>query len=229
MINEQKLQLVKRLGIGAAVVLLLLTGLLVGLRLGKPAKVSQKQVPAKVISTSNLSTGNVTHFLTEYYTKKELSENRNRYKNLMTDEMYREAVVTENQPVNQDYKGYIINQVYQKATIYLDETDLTALCVVHYTNTQRSSLQSSVGELKDQENTDTILLSYTKQGKKFLVNNIQNVAFSEPLDADNQNAYPESTIASSYSNALGTKPNDRVAITGGGVTSSSTTEKGGNP
>lgn len=112
MINEQKLQLVKRLGIAAAVVLLLLTGLLVGLRLGKPAKVSQKQVPAKVISTSSLSTNNVTHFLTEYYTKKELSENRNRYKNLMTDEMYREAVATENQPVNQAYKGYIINQVY---------------------------------------------------------------------------------------------------------------------
>lgn len=100
--------------------------------------------------------------------------------------------------------------------------------MVHYTNTQRSSLQSSVGELKDQENTDTILLSYTKQGKKLLVNNIQNVAFSEPLDAENQNAYPESTTASSSSNTLGTKPNDKVEITGSGVTSSSATEKGGN-
>lgn len=228
MINEQKLQLVKRLGIGAAVVLLLLTGFLGGLRFGKPAKVSQKLVPVKGASTSALSTNNVTHFLTQYYTKKELSENRNRYKNWMTDEMYREAVAAENQPVNQAYKGYIINQVYQKATIYLDETDLTALCVVHYTNTQRSSLQSTVGELKGQANTDTILLSYTKQGKKLFVNNIQNVAFSESLDADNQNEYPESTTASSSSNALGTKSNDKVSITGSGVMSSSATGKGGH-
>lgn len=228
MINEEKLQRVKKLGIGVAVVFLLLTGLLVGMSIGHKTSPTKKPAVAKVVPSSQLTTDTVSHFLTEYYTKKELSENRNRYKNLMTDAMYHQAVSTEEQPVNQAYKGYIINQVYQKATIYLDETDLTALCVVHYTNTQLSTIHSTIGELKDQANTDTILLTYTKQGSKLYVNNIQNVPFSAPLDSD-ANSYTESTTASSSSNNLGTKPNDKVGVTGSGVTNSSSSDvKGGN-
>jgi hypothetical protein len=224
--NEKKLQLVKRIVYIFVGTIIALTFLAIGMAIGHPSASTKKATVKKSVPTSQLSLDNVNHFLTEYYTKKDLSENRQRYKPLMTAPMYTQQVNTENQPVNQAYKGYIINQVYQQATIYLDTTDLTALCVVHYTNTQLTTLGSTVGEMKNQGNTDTILISYLKQGNQILVNNIQNVTFSAPLDSGTSNSYPEQTQGSSQSNSLQTKPNENVAITGGGVTKSSTQQGG---
>ncbi|MFC4652433.1 hypothetical protein ACFO26_05875 [Lactococcus nasutitermitis] len=63
------------------------------------------------------------------------------------------------------------------------------------------------------------------KGKHLLVNNIQNVVLSIPLDSGNTNDYAESTTASSSTNSLVTKPTDNVVITGSGLTSSSTTKQ----
>lgn len=43
-----------------------------------------------------------------YYTKKDLGENRNRYKEYMTDAMYNQAVLLENEPTTQTY-SYVVD------------------------------------------------------------------------------------------------------------------------
>ncbi|WP_254558615.1 hypothetical protein, partial [Salmonella enterica] len=87
-----------------------------------------------------LSDSTVNKFLIAYYTKKDLGENDNRYKLLMTDSMYNQATSNEKLPVNQAYKGYVIDQVFSKADIYINQKDLTAICNVTYKNTQLTKL-----------------------------------------------------------------------------------------
>lgn len=84
------------------------------------------------IDEAKITQNDVKKFLVAYYTKKDLEENRNRYKPFMTESMYKTALSAEETPVAQTYKGYVINQKFQEAKVYIDETNQTALVKVDY-------------------------------------------------------------------------------------------------
>ncbi|MDC0826541.1 hypothetical protein EA794_07235 [Lactococcus petauri] len=182
---------VRKLLIGVSVVVALIIGFGVG-SLGK--KEANKEVEKPKVSETKpttLTEERVKQFLIAYYTKKDLSENRNRYKPMMTEAMYKQETNQEDLPVNQAYKGYTVNQVFDSAKIYVDDTNLTAICEVTYHNTQLKEKNSIKNALKDQSNTESIKISYIKQGNDYLVNNINGVMLTDMGSTGTQNNFNE--------------------------------------
>lgn len=198
MYNLEKLNLAKKLIVVVAGVFLLLIGFLIGTSVAsKTVKTEQpiiKEVK-KEKATKALKTKNVKDFLIAYYTKKDLGENKNRYEPLVTTSMFQELQTEEESPVNQAYKGYIVNQVFEKADIYVDTENLAAIAIVTYKNTQRTTKGTDENALVNQTHHEAIKLTFLKQGKNYLVNRFAYVALSEPL-SDPQNTYRavESTV-----------------------------------
>lgn len=191
MYNENKMERVRKLLIGVSVVVALIIGFGVG-SLGK--KEANKEVEKPKVSETKpttLTEERVKQFLIAYYTKKDLSENRNRYKPMMTEAMYKQETNQEDLPVNQAYKGYTVNQVFDSAKIYVDDTNLTAICEVTYHNTQLKEKNSIKNALKDQSNTESIKISYIKQGNDYLVNNINGVMLTDMGSTGTQNNFNE--------------------------------------
>lgn len=191
MYNENKMKRVRKLLIGVSVIVALIIGFGVG-SLGKKEKNKEVEKP-KVSETkpTTLTEERVKQFLIAYYTKKDLSENRNRYKPMMTEAMYKQETNQEDLPVNQAYKGYTVNQVFDSAKIYVDDTNLTAICEVTYHNTQLKEKNSIKNALKDQSNTESIKISYIKQGNDYLVNNINGVMLTDMGSTGTQNNFNE--------------------------------------
>lgn len=191
MYNENKMKRVRKLLIGVSVIVALIIGFGVG-SLGKKEENKEVEKP-KVSETkpTTLTEERVKQFLIAYYTKKDLSENRNRYKPMMTEAMYKQETKQEDLPVNQAYKGYTVNQVFDSAKIYVDDTNLTAICEVTYHNTQLKEKNSIKNALKDQSNTESIKISYIKQGNDYLVNNINGVMLTDMGSTGTQNNFNE--------------------------------------
>ena len=81
----------------------------------------------------------------------------------MTDGLYTSVVNMENEPVNQTYKGYVVDQAFKSADIFIDEKNNTAIATINYTNT----LLKNKGDYKDaQKNVaskNTLRLTFTKE------------------------------------------------------------------
>lgn len=193
MYNEKKIKLLKKMGVALAALLLFLTALAIGSKVGNSKKevaVNEAKKAQKVEKPKGLTEEQVNDFLVKYYTRKDLGENRNRYKPLMTDAMYTQSVTNEELPINQAYKGYTIDQVFTKSTNYIDQEHLTAICQVSYKNTQLQKLGTKKGALINQNNDATVQLTFIKQGDKYLVNNIAPVVLDIPVDTSGPNSYP---------------------------------------
>lgn len=192
MYNNKKIKTFKRVSLTILIIFSILVvggiGFTIGMS-GKQAAIKQVQKPKVVADTKKLSDSTVNKFLIAYYTKKDLGENDNRYKPLMTEQMYNQSISDEKLPVNQAYKGYVIDQVFTKADIYVNQKDLTAICNVSYKNTQLSKLNSKEGALFDQPNKVTVRLTFVKQGKKYLVNNLEIITLVEPDGTTSANSY----------------------------------------
>lgn len=176
MYNQEKIKLYKKILLIFIAVLLVVVSSISGYTLGNISKNSKEKATQnqKVVKKeSGLTNKVVDKFLLTYYTKKDLGENDNRIEPLVTDAMYNQITSDEKLPVNQAYKGYVIDQVFDNAEVYINQKDLTALCVVSYKNTQLTKLNSKDGALIDQPNTATVRLTFIKQGGKYLIINIE--------------------------------------------------------
>ncbi|HEM3628758.1 TPA: hypothetical protein U1C31_001018 [Streptococcus suis] len=96
MLDTNKIKMLKFVSVAIGVILVFLLGFGFG-QMGKsstPAKETKKVEVAtdKKNNEPVLTQEFVTEFLMVYYTKKDLSENRNRYKEYMTDTMYNQIV-----------------------------------------------------------------------------------------------------------------------------------------
>ena len=201
MYNEQKLKTLKIFGGLAIALLLVLTAFAIGSKVGHSKKVTEVQA-TKIASkqkkekTKALTNDIVNDFLVKYYTRKKLGENRNRYRPLMTDAMYTQAVNNEELPVNQAYKGYIVDQVFSKSDNYINQENLTVICHVSYKNTQLQKLGTKENALLDQNNETTIQLVFTKEGDKYLVNSMSPAVLEIPTETSDPNSYPTETEVS---------------------------------
>ena len=192
MIDTNKLTWYKRLFLVVGFIIVFL----LGLGFGQMGKDNQKQVTTTKTTTKKAKAGSqltekwVKKFLIAYYTKKDLEENRNRYKEYMTEGMYNATVSEEETAQNQAYKGYVVNFEFQSAQIYIDQTNEKVICYVNYTNDLLQEKDSSEGAQTDVSNTTIIQLTYSKVDKTYLVNNMSTLLITDSQDPTaSQEAY----------------------------------------
>ena len=189
MYNENKIKIVKRIVVIITFMLGILTG--VGITVTVYSKITPEVSTVTKLEEkeTQLDQETVKNFLIAYYTKKDLGENRNRYLPFMTTSMYKLQVEQEDLPVNQAYKGYVLNQVFDEATIYIDESRLTAIATVNYTNLNVLKKGSSEGTTLN--NKDSLLISFSKEKGKYLVNNIERIEVTTGEDNQRSNRYSQ--------------------------------------
>ena len=127
----------------------------------------------------SLTEQQVEDFLIAYYTKKDLEENRPRYKPFMTDSMYQETIQEEQKPVNQTYKGYVVDQSYESGSIYIDKTHKVALAQIQYSSTTLAEKDNRDSKGLTGITKATIRLTYVEQSGKLLVNKIEPIVLTE--------------------------------------------------
>ncbi|SRR5699024_7371058 len=192
MIDNQKVTMLKRLLLTLGVVL----AFLIGFGFGQMGHKAQTQASSTKTTQKQTKTGRtlnekwVKQFLIAYYTKKDLEENRNRYKDYMTQGLYQATISEEETAQNQAYKGFVVNFVFQDAQIYIDQTNHKAICEVTYTNDLLQKKDSDDGAQKGVVNHTTIELTYSDVGGKYLVNQMSTLLLTDSSDPTaNQEAY----------------------------------------
>lgn len=189
MIDTFKLKLIKGFGIAIGVLLIFIIGFGVG-QIGKQPKATEKAKVKKVAKGAELTQDYIQEFLIAYYTKKDLEENRSRYKPFMTEGLYNAVTNMEDQPVNQTYKGYVVDQVFKDAKIYIDAKNNMAIVSVNYTNTLLKTKNDYKDAQKDVASQNTLRLTFTKDGKTYKVNNMSYLAVTDSTNVtDNANSY----------------------------------------
>lgn len=198
MYNEKRVKLIRRLAIMVLFVAGILTGFGVGQLINKQEVKNEPRQADTVKKTieektkkKELSSKDVENFLIAYYTKKDLSENRKRYKPFMTSSMYTQETEIEELPINQAYKGYVINQVFDEADIYIDSENLVALVEVKFHNTQLVEKGTTEGALLDTPETQTLKLTFTEENKRFKVNNINKIFLTTTGETPRNNTYED--------------------------------------
>ena len=112
MIDMEKLKLLKIGGILIGAVLVLGFVFWIGAatsahnKAKREAETTQQETKAE---GSELTQEYVKEFLTAYFNKQDLGENRNRYLPYMTEAAYNQEVNSEEEPTVQTYKGYVVD------------------------------------------------------------------------------------------------------------------------
>ena len=185
MIDLEKVKKVKLLGLVLSLVLAFVLGFGVG-GIGKSSSDSKKaQTKAVKTEPGQLTQAQVEDFLMAYFTKKDLGENRKRYKEYMTEALYNQEVAKEEEPVNKTYQGFVVDFKYKSAQVFIDDKDKTALAVVKYSNTLLAKKNDYEGAQKDMGTTSTLRLTYTSGvDGKLRINKMDPVLISDPNTAN---------------------------------------------
>ena len=184
MIDEFKVTFFKRVMMVIGVIIIFL----IGLGFGSMGKKTDNQSSSHTTSVKKAKEGQqlteswVKQFLIAYYTKKDLEENRNRYKDYMTDGMYNAAVSEEETAQNQAYKGFVVNFEFKDAQIYIDKTNDKVICYVNYTNDLLQKKNSTEGAQLGVDNNTIIQLTYNQVDGKCLVNNMSTLLITDSQD-----------------------------------------------
>lgn len=179
MIDPKKLKLVKIVGYVVGIILAIAVGIVLGQSALSSQTKQETTKTTKTTKTNTLTQKQVTNFLLNYYTKKDLSENRNRYKEYMTDALYQQTVATEDEPQNQTYKGFVVDFEFKNADIYINEDSLEVIAQVTYVNTLLDEKKNYDTAQKDVVNTATLRLTYVKENDKYKVNKIENIILTD--------------------------------------------------
>lgn len=195
MYDDNKVKLVRKAITAIIGFICLIVGIACGMWIGGSSTLRQQATStveevSKSAESKTLTADKVKEFLLAYYTKKDVGENQERYKEFMTEQLYAQQVKLDESPVTQAYKGYVLNQVYDKATIYIDEENLSALVEVTYTNVQTTKRNNAEAGVKMSEKA-TIKLSYAKDKGEYLVNRIEPILLKKTTN--NEKTTPSTT------------------------------------
>ncbi|SEF25572.1 hypothetical protein SAMN04487839_12013 [Streptococcus gallolyticus] len=179
MIDPKKLKMVKIAGYVVGIILAVAVGIVLGQSALSSQTKQETTKTTKTAKTSTLTQKQVTNFLLNYYTKKDLGENRNRYKEYMTDALYQQTVATEDEPQNQTYKGFVVDFEFKNADIYINEDSLEVIAQVTYVNTLLDEKKNYDTAQTDVVNTATLRLTYVKENDKYKVNKIENIILTD--------------------------------------------------
>ncbi|EIQ82680.1 hypothetical protein [Streptococcus canis] len=197
MLNEEKIKRVKVFGVIVGMLITLFLGYGIGVITNHKPTQKESKSPSifNADNVEELTQANVEEFLMAYFTKKDLGENRNRYKPFMTEAMYQQSINTEEEPTNKTYQGFVVDFAYKDAIIYIDDEHKTAIVTVTYTNTLLSQKNDYKKAQKNVSNTANYKIVYTPtQTGKLLVNMIEpllvqdsNGAYDNVLTIEEEN------------------------------------------
>ena len=192
MIDMEKLKLLKIGGVLIGVVLVL--GLVFWIGAATSAQNKAKQEAETTQETkaegSELTQEYVKEFLTAYFNKQDLGENRNRYLPYMTEAAYNQEVNSEEEPSVQTYKGYVVDTQMKSSTIYIDKENNVALAQVRYTQTQLQKKYDYTNAQTNVGSSRTIRIRFSKQDGKYLVNHIDPILIVDSLSASEKASIP---------------------------------------
>ena len=193
MIDMEKLKLLKIGGILIGAVLVL--GLVFWIGAATSAQNKAKQEAATTqqetkAEGSELTQEYVKEFLTAYFNKQDLGENRNRYLPYMTEAAYNQEVNSEEEPTVQTYKGYVVDTQMKSSTIYIDQENNVALAQVRYTQTQLQKKYDYTNAQTNVGSSRTIRIRFSKQDGKYLVNHIDPILIVDSLNASEKASIP---------------------------------------
>lgn len=193
MIDMEKLKLLKIVGVLVGVVLVLGFVFWIGAatsaqnKAKKEAETTQQEIKAE---GSELTQEYVKEFLTAYFNKQDLGENRNRYLPYMTEAAYNQEVNSEEEPSVQTYKGYVVDTQLKSSAIYIDQENNIALAQVRYTQTQLQKKYDYTNAQTNVGSSRTIRIRFSKQNGKYLVNHIDPILIVDSLSASEKASIP---------------------------------------
>lgn len=193
MLDTEKLKLLKLVGLGLGAVLVLGLVFWFSVATSSYSNLKTKQVSThqtKKIEGGELTQAYVKQFLTAYFTKKDLGENRNRYLPFMTEAAYQQEVNTEKEPATQAYKGYVVDTKLKSATIYIDQENKTVIVQVNYTQTQLQKKNNYANAQTDVLSKTTLRIRYIKQEGKYLVSQLEPILIVDTLTASQEASLP---------------------------------------
>lgn len=193
MIDMEKLKLLKIGGILIGVVLVLGFVFWIGAATSAQNKAKQETATTQQETKaegSELTQEYVKEFLTAYFNKQDLGENRNRYLPYMTEAAYNQEVNSEEEPTVQTYKGYVVDTQMKSAIIYIDQENNVALAQVRYTQTQLQKKYDYTNAQTNVGSSRTIRIRFSKQDGKYLVNHIDPILIVDSLNASEKASIP---------------------------------------
>lgn len=193
MIDMEKLKLLKIGGILIGVVLVLGFVFWIGAATSAQKKAKQETETTQQETKaegSELTQEYVKEFLTAYFNKQDLGENRNRYLPYMTEVAYNQEVNSEEEPSVQTYKGYVVDTQMKSANIYIDQENNVALAQVRYTQTQLQKKYDYTNAQTNVGSSRTIRIRFSKQDGKYLVNHIDPILIVDSLSASEKASIP---------------------------------------
>jgi len=192
MIDMEKLKLLKIGGILIGVVLVLGFVFWIGAATSAQKKAKQEAETTQETKAegSELTQEYVKEFLTAYFNKQDLGENRNRYLPYMTEAAYNQEVNAEEEPSVQTYKGYVVDTQLKSSAIYIDQENNVALAQVRYTQTQLQKKYDYTNAQTNVGSSRTIRIRFSKQNGKYLVNHIDPILIVDSLSASEKASIP---------------------------------------
>lgn len=193
MIDMEKLKLLKIGGILIGAVLVLGFVFWIGAATSAQNKAKQEAATTQQETKaegSELTQEYVKEFLTAYFNKQDLGENRNRYLPYMTEAAYNQEVNSEEEPTVQTYKGYVVDTQMKSAIIYIDQENNVALAQVRYTQTQLQKKYDYTNAQTNVGSSRTIRIRFSKQDGKYLVNHIDPILIVDSLNASEKASIP---------------------------------------
>lgn len=179
MFDTQKIKILKIVGYVLVVILACTIGVGIGQGTSNNANKAKTEKSTSTNSKSIITQKQVKSFLLNYYTKKDLGENRQRYKEYMTDALYNQTVSMENEPQSQTYKGFVVDFEFKDAEIYIDEAHKQVIVQVDYVNTQLDEKKNYKTAQKDVMNKATQRLTYVDEKSKLKVNKMESIILTD--------------------------------------------------
>ena len=192
MIDMEKLKLLKIVGVLVGVVIVLGFVFWIGAATSAQNKAKQEAETTQETKAegSELTQEYVKEFLTAYFNKQDLGENRNRYLPYMTEAAYNQEVNSEEEPSVQTYKGYVVDTQMKSSTIYIDQENNVVLAQVRYTQTQLQKKYDYTNAQTNVGSSRTIRIRFSKQDGKYLVNHIDPILIVDSLSASEKASIP---------------------------------------
>ncbi|MGT2666538.1 hypothetical protein ACVRYP_04385 [Streptococcus rifensis] len=179
MLDETKIRYLKMIGYFLLVVIAVFIGVGIGqTSSGKTTKTDEIEINQSM-KEEELTQDKVEEFLINYFTKKDLGENRKRYKEFMTDALYNQEVAKEDEPVSQTYKGFVVDFIYKSSEIYINQEKLSVITQVNYVNTLLDEKKNYDTAQKDVMNKLTLRLTYVNDNGTLKVNNIESIILTD--------------------------------------------------
>ncbi|WP_019779374.1 hypothetical protein [Streptococcus sobrinus] len=178
MIDTAKVKFFKVVGTIFGVIIIFLIGFGFG-QINKPENHAKSTKKVEHVKSDIITEKMVKDFLIAYYTKSDLGENRDRYKEYMTTSLYNTTVTNENGAEEQAYKGYHVNYVFDEAKIYIDQKNNIVIADISYTNDELKKKDSKEDASEDVKHEVTMKLTYSEINGEFKVSAMSPVYISD--------------------------------------------------